>query len=236
MQLEQPANNNRKPWYKKWWLLFLIFLVLITGTLFTAFFFYVINLSKQIKAGQPIISKSYFSNQSQYQAEGINNYWIGTSSPQITIVEFADFNCPACKNSYQNLREISVENKDIVKIIFRDYPVIAETSMDLAMAARCAGEQGKFWEIHDRLYQNQGKFNPSSKEAISSLAMQTGVDLAKFLSCMDSKKYQADIAKDLSDGENLEISGTPTWFINGHKITGEIPKETFDQIISFFKK
>jgi len=158
---------------------------------------------------------------------GPKNYWIGASNPKITIVEFVDFSCPLCKNSFTKIREISLKYKKDVKIIFRDYPMY-EHSLDLAMAARCAGEQGLFWLMHDKLFQNQGMYE---KNQLSELANQIGADVNKFNNCFTNKKYLSDIKNDFTDAEKLEVAGTPTWFINGAKVAGDIPYGLFVEIV-----
>lgn len=157
-----------------------------------------------------------------------SNYWTGTSNAGITIVEFSDFACPYCRESFPKIREISKLYKDDVKIIYRDFPVIAEYSEDLAMAGRCAGEQGLFWVMHDKLFLNQGI---STASDIISLSGQIGADQKRFELCFNNKKYSTSIKKDYDDGVRLGITGTPTWFINGVKIEGNIPYDILVKII-----
>ena len=159
-----------------------------------------------------------------------SNYSLGADRPKITIVEFADFACPYCKQSFSKIREISLKyNKDI-KYIFRDLPIISEHSASLALAARCAGEQGLFWPMHDRLFISQGI---KEKSEIILAAQQSGVDIAKFEICFDSHIYVPQIEKDYNDAVTLGIDhiGTPVWFINGHQIAGDIPEDVFTQLI-----
>ncbi|MDD4333307.1 MAG: DsbA family protein [Patescibacteria group bacterium] len=233
MQYNSEDSLPKKKWYKKWWGILIIIWLMLLLVLLAAMVFYILDMAKKIKSGElpsQQISQTLETG-TKYNAEGINNYWLGSSEPKLTIVEFADFNCPRCKNTYSTIREISLNYKDDVKIIFRDYPVIASSSLNLALAARCAGEQGKFWEMHDKLFQNQGKFNSDNMAEISTLAQKAGVENSKFETCFNTQKYLKNIKKDYSDAENLEITGTPTWFFNGYKLAGEIPREVFTQII-----
>ncbi len=226
-------QNNAKSWYKEWWGITLILFISIILIIAVASGFYVINLVKQIKNGQPYnlyqITNSTQNQQTQKIIEGDEkNYWLGSADPEITIVEFSDFACSYSKNSFLTIREISLKYKNSVKIIFRDYPINSDYSSDLALAARCAGEQGLFWLMHDKLFLNQGI---SEKEEIIGLANQIGADINKFTACFNNKKYLSGIQKDLTDGRELDIKGTPTWFINGYKIEGDIPYNIFRQII-----
>jgi len=202
--------------------IFILALIVASG-------FYVFDVVQKIKSGEPanrnILSRSVIGGK-QYSAEGNGNYWIGSAKPKVTIVEFADFACSYCKNSFSKIREISVKHKDDVKIIFRDYPM-HEESLALAMAARCAGEQGLFWLMHDKLFQNQG----AAKDQLIELAKQIGADTVKFSQCLDSDKYAAQIQKDYDAGEELGVTGTPTWFINGYRVKGDIPYEVFAGVV-----
>ncbi|MBU4216744.1 DsbA family protein [Candidatus Parcubacteria bacterium] len=215
-----------KPWHKKWWGILLIALLTIALMLLSAFGFLLIDITKQT---QTQAGKSAFVAKTiPKEILGEDNYWIGSANPKITLVEFADFACPHCANTFPVMRELSIKYKKDIKIIFRDFPVITETSGDLALAARCAGEQGFFWVMHDKLFLNQGI---STGDQLKELAKQTGVNMDKFNTCFDGKKYLSKIQKDLTDGNNLGVTGTPTWFINGQKVAGDIPLSGFEQII-----
>ncbi|PIR13905.1 hypothetical protein COV49_00630 [Candidatus Falkowbacteria bacterium CG11_big_fil_rev_8_21_14_0_20_39_10] len=215
-----------KPWYKKWWAVLLILILAFIAVLAVAFGFYIYNSYKNIKGGQS--QASQVLQGVQYKAEGDgSSYWTGSASPKVVIVEFADYNCPLCKNSYTKIREIGLKYKKDVKIIHRDLPIL-ENSLELSLAGRCAGEQGLFWLMHDKLFQNQGKF---TIDQLPELANQIGADKARFNQCLSDQKYLPQIKKDFSDAENFGITGTPTWFINGYKVEGDIPYNLFIQIV-----
>lgn len=228
-------QNIDKPWHKKWWAIILFIITTLILILMIASGFYIADEVKRIKnsglgSQQKLFNSIEYTKEIQKAVEGENNYWTGAANPKITIVEFADFSCGYCKNSFTKIREISLKYKKDVKIIFRDYPAY-EHSLDLAMAARCAGEQGLFWLMHDKLFQNQGI---SEQEQLSALANQIGADVSRFNNCFANKKYLPNIQKDFADAEKLEITGTPTWFINGQKIAGDIPYELFMEIVEEF--
>ncbi len=98
-----------------------------------------------------------------------------------------------------------------------------------AEAANCAAEQGKFWEYHDRLFQNQQALQPPS---LKQYAGELGLNTEQFSACFDSGKYRDDIAKDVQDAQRLGVSGTPAFFVNGRFISGAQPYEAFAQIIN----
>jgi len=204
----------------------LILILAFIAVLAVAFGFYIYNSYKNIKGGQS--QASQVLQGVQYKAEGDgSSYWTGSASPKVVIVEFADYNCPLCKNSYTKIREIGLKYKKDVKIIHRDLPIL-ENSLELSLAGRCAGEQGLFWLMHDKLFQNQGKF---TIDQLPELANQIGADKARFNQCLSDQKYLPQIKKDFSDAENFGITGTPTWFINGYKVEGDIPYNLFIQIV-----
>lgn len=227
-------STENKPWYKKWWGIIILLFLFIALIVFTAFAFAVYNnveLLKNESSESGIKLKNIkLSELDRIKIEGINNYWLGSNNPKITIVEFSDFACPYCKNSYFKIREISLKYKNDIKYIFRDMP-LHEESTNLAMAARCAGEQGLFWQMHDRLFQLQGI---NAEEDLSKLAVQIGADKNKFDACFKNNKYLPQIQKDYLDGESLKVTGTPIWFINGNKLTGDLPMDTWEEIIGQF--
>jgi protein-disulfide isomerase len=229
-----PDQNNTKPikpWYRRTSGLIAIGFFSATMILFMIFAFRVYTAFVEIKTNgaNPVIALSQYPATNAINPEGDGtNYWIGSAKPKITIVEFADFACPHCKNSFPAIREISVKYKKDVKLIYRDFPVISDYSADLALAARCAGEQGLFWPMHDKLFQNDLTGDPNQT---AELANQIGVNKTRFTDCVTKQKYSTQIQNDLSDGNQLGVNGTPTWFINGQKTKGDIPPEGWEQII-----
>ncbi|OGF26401.1 hypothetical protein A2331_05700 [Candidatus Falkowbacteria bacterium RIFOXYB2_FULL_34_18] len=202
---------------KNKWKIIIIFIVLVCLSFAFAGLFYLSSL----------ISNNY--SQNTENTIGIeNNYWLGSANPKIVIIEFADFACPYCRESFSKIREIGIKYKKDVKIIYKDFPVLTDYSTNLALAGKCAGEQGMFWIMHDKLFLNQGV---STKTEIFELANQIGLENIQFRTCFNSKKYIKEIEQDLQIGKELEITGTPSWFINGEKIEGDIPYDIFIQII-----
>ena len=210
-----------KPWYKKWWGI-LIILTIIIVLCFISLFLYGVKLAAE---SQSLASKQEMIKKIQGDDD---NYWLGSSNPKVTIVEFADFACSVCKQASPNIKKIMQKYQNDVKIIFRDLPVNADYSVRLASAARCAGDQKLFWEMHDKLFLNQGI---SSDEELINLATQLGIGNEKFKNCLKNNKHIPKIEKDFNDGAELGLSGTPTWFVNGQKIEGNIPYENMATII-----
>jgi len=157
------------------------------------------------------------------------SFAIGTTTPRITIVEFADFACPHCFASFSVIRELAARNSDTVRYVYRDFPATNENSYILALAAHCAGEQGKFWPMHDQLFLNQGV---NTLTELTALALRIGVKQIPFVTCVREEQTGEAVLTNYDEGKALGVSGTPTWFINGERIEGEIPAETFRKVIA----
>lgn len=223
-QLEHPEPTK---WYKRWWgILFLTCLFLFVSSI-GAGGIYIFKMVKDINAQKTSINTAEKVKADKLLIEGSDNYWLGTSSPQITIVEFSDFSCPYCKDEFPIIRELGIKYKDQVKIIYRDY-LGHDNSLDLALAARCAGEQGKFWNMHDKLFVNQDQITLTG---LPIIAQQLGLDVKSFNSCISSKKYIPQIRKDVEDADTIGITKTPSFMINGYKLEGAINRTDFINII-----
>ncbi len=236
--MEQPnAQTTRKKWYKRWWAILLFSILALFLATGIAFGLMVRDYIKKIKSGEIVVQNAAGSDAQAEQVrkfvESSDDPYLGAEDPKITIVEFFDFKCPRCKEAHTTVRALASLYKDDVKIILRDFPVIEDDSMTLAMAGACAHEQGKFWPLHDRLFEEQDNI---TAETLSSIAQETGMDVNKFLQCISIKKYEGEVLSDLHDAITLEAGGTPTWFINGYKVEGVIPLETFKQMIDAMLK
>jgi len=225
----QNIVEHSKKWYKKWWVILLLsFLSLLLIFLIASIFFII----TQVRIYQ---EQGFFGENSLQtriyplkEIQGQNSNFFGASKPKITIVEFSDFACPNSRNFYEKTKKIRFKYYNDLKIIRRDFPVISDYSEDLALAARCAGEQGLYWKAHDALYDN---FGISTKAEIYSLMLEIGAEPDRLSSCLENNKYIPQIAKDLDDGINLGIRGTPTWFINGYRADGDMPENMLNDII-----
>ena len=154
----------------------------------------------------------------------------GSAKAPVTIVEFSDFLCPFCKRVQPTLGEIATRYGDKVRLVFRDFPIeqLHPGARKAAEAARCAGDQGKFWPYHDLLFE---KASRGSADDLKAYARQAGLDGVTFESCLSSGKHAGAVQKDFDAGAQLGINGTPAFFVNGRAIVGAQPLEAFVQVI-----
>jgi protein-disulfide isomerase len=153
----------------------------------------------------------------------------GNANAPVTIVEFSDFECPFCSHAVDTLAQVQKKYGDNVRIVFRDYPLFSHrTAKRAAEAAHCADDQGKFWEMHDRLFSKGG---PLSDADIFRFAGQAGVDRDKFDQCLTSGKYKEAWKPSQDEGARVGVSSTPSFFINGRMIVGAAGYDVFARII-----
>ena len=232
-------KNLLLPWYKKWWGIFILVAAGLILAGFIAAGIYVVNKIQEIRSGQMEISQEkQWENYLAAIYGDRTNYYLGLASSSVTIVEFSDFSCPYCQKSAAAAREMGEKYKTKIKLVYRDYP-LHDNSIDLALAARCAGEQNKFWEMHDALFADQEKLaaidtsaSDELKTTVLNFASDLKLSLSQFEICLDDRRYISQIKKDYEDGNLLSIEGTPTWFVNNYRITGNMTAEKMEELIT----
>ena len=153
----------------------------------------------------------------------------GPADAPVTIVEFADFQCGFCGRTRSTTDEVLEAYPDHVKFVYRDFPIDKHPRAHfMAQAANCAGDQDKYWEMYNHLFDNP---RGTSDDDMKSNAEALGLDTAAFNECYDGKKYEAEVDKDMDDGAAAGVSGTPAFFVNGRMISGAQPLEAFAAII-----
>jgi predicted DsbA family dithiol-disulfide isomerase len=154
----------------------------------------------------------------------------GPEYAPVTIVKFEDYQCPFCKQVQPIIAELLSRYNGKIRLVHKDLPLdsIHPQARQAAEAARCADEQGKFWNYHDALYANSPN---ASRDNLKSYAREAGLDVNAFDLCLSSDKFKAVVQRDLIDGAQLGVSGTPTLFINGREIPANQPLEVFGAII-----
>ena len=154
----------------------------------------------------------------------------GNPKARVMIVEFSDFQCPYCGQVEATLKSVLAKHEGTVALAFRDMPIsqIHPFAQGAAEAARCAGEQGRFWEYHDLLFADQGSLDRSG---LIAKAAKLELDPQQFERCISSEKYKPQVQQDNQEGMRAGVSGTPGFFINGVFISGAQPEAAFDKII-----
>jgi protein-disulfide isomerase len=157
---------------------------------------------------------------------------MGSPDAPVTIVEFSDFQCPSCDRFYlQTLPQIEEAyiKTGKVKLYYKNFP-IHDNSQAAAEAALSAGEQGKFWEYHNILYEKQDEWSADTSKLIK-YANDLGLDISKFNESISSGKHSAQVVDDFNYGNSLGVRGTPTFYINGIMLVGAQPFSEFQKII-----
>lgn len=162
----------------------------------------------------------------------------GAEDPEVTIVEFGDFECPHCAKLFHGIEQYAATSTRRVQIVFAHYPIGKSCNPHVddrhkfacgaATAAECAGEQGKFWEYAERLFADQDDLE---RDDLREVATSLGLDVTAFDRCMVDPKIADRIARDVALGVEIDITGTPTFLINGYKWTGAMPPSVLGGMI-----
>ena len=149
----------------------------------------------------------------------------GAPAAPVTIIEWSDYQCPYCRSVEGTLASLLVEFPDSVRIVFKDFPLAShDRALPAALAARCAGAQGRYWEYHDLLFVAQPDF---SRDQLLGYARRLGLEVAPFTTCLDRAEFQDAVLADRHEGREAGVEYTPTFFINGEKLVGALPIEEF---------
>jgi protein-disulfide isomerase len=172
------------------------------------------------------------------QSEG---YAVGSPSAPIEVVEFADFECPACAQ-FATLHEPDVRSRLVqtgqIRLRYVDLPLVEighRNSPTASLAAACANEQGKFWEMHDAIFANQDRWatqatrNP--RGVLDRLARQVGLDAGRYEQCMDTRKYLANIQAHRRTAERHRVQSTPSFLIGGKVYPGSLSYDRFKRLV-----
>jgi protein-disulfide isomerase len=153
----------------------------------------------------------------------------GSAEAAVTIVEFSDFQCPYCARAQPTLARVEKSYPDRVRVVYRDFPLpIHPQAGKAAEAGACARDQGKFWEMHDRIFENQAHLEVVD---LKRFAGEIGLEARAFGECLDSGRHEADWKRDVEEGDSYGVSATPAFFINGRPLIGALPYESFAQVI-----
>lgn len=158
----------------------------------------------------------------------------GAKEGKVTLVEFGDFQCPACGAAHPTVKQLLAEYEGKVTFVFRNFPLPMHKNAEIAaQAAEAAGEQGKFFEMHDMLFTNQGEWENSNKplDVFMTYAKELKLDEEKFKEAVESGKFKKKVESDVKDGYAVGVNSTPTFFINGVKQEAGIQYQAFKEQI-----
>ena len=153
----------------------------------------------------------------------------GRDDAKVVIVEFSDFQCPFCARVSPTMKQIQEEYGDEVRIVFKHLPLQMHSRAAAAhSAAEAAHRQGKFWEMHDRIFANQGSMSP---ETYAEYAREIGLDMGRFGKDVASADVKKKVDGDAAEAARLGVTGTPAFFINGRFLSGARPFDSFKEMI-----
>lgn len=155
---------------------------------------------------------------------------LGPDDAPIQIIEFSDYECPFCGRFYsETMVQLKEQYGDQIQWIWKDFPLPFHQQAPRAhAAAHCAGDQGNYWEFHDRLFENQRRLGMA---ALTGHAEALGLDMAAFNSCVEGGTHADRVQRGIEQGQSVGVSGTPTFFINGKRLVGAQPVQAFQRII-----
>ena len=154
----------------------------------------------------------------------------GPADAKVTIVEFSDFQCPYCAKAALEAAQVVQKFPKDVKLVFKQFPLDDHSQAELAAEASLAAQaQGKFWQMHDKMYAN---FRQINRDRILVWATETGLDMTRFRTELDSHKYATRVKAEEQEGETAGVEGTPTFYINGQKFNGVFEVKAIAPIVA----
>ena len=235
------ADSYYKKWYKRWWGIIVIFLtiLLILFVIYLTFLvFRDLNYFKQGKmydrdTGTWFTEEQFKINQKDL-ADLISDDdpWLGTEEPFVTIIAYESFGCPVCKEEQPEISKLISNFSSLIRFIPKDFPNegMHENVLNAHLAANCANEQGRYWDYRDILYKNQDDF---TKTNLKVLAKDMGLNEGEFDLCLDDEVYAKEVRQDFASGVELDVIGTPSYFVNGTLIAGSLTYEKWQGIIGY---
>jgi len=238
---EKPEAISRfrkryRPWYKKWWGVVVIIVFTVCVSITVAFVFFVFNIGGDLSQQAPVeantineVSKSDFT--AVFDTE--DRYFKGSEKAQVVLVEFIDYECSDCRQADVVLEQLLSDKnfQNQLKVVYYHFPIVEmhSNALKASMAVECAGEQGKFLEMHNKLLENQENL---SIQFLKLYAVQIDLDSVKFSQCLDSNKYLDKITGDFEAGATKGVSVAPTFFLREEQFSGVPDFLSFQQILS----
>lgn len=227
-KLEERAQNEKRANFRSKWkrvaILFSLAFIITAG----GFWWF------QSSQNRPDVSSSAVTKEDLLQVAPDD--WIkGNKDARVTVVEYLDFECEACRANYPLIKRVSEEYGNDVAFVSRYFPLPGhKNSMTAALAVEAAGKQEKYWEMYDLLFEEQEKWgNRTSpdRKIFERYAEQLGLDMERFKQDVDSKEVKDRVTRDRDAGNRLKVNATPTFFLNGKKIENPRGYEDFKSLL-----
>ncbi|OGE30815.1 hypothetical protein A2631_03955 [Candidatus Daviesbacteria bacterium RIFCSPHIGHO2_01_FULL_44_29] len=174
-----------------------------------------------------------------FQIDYTKGQKIGSDSAKVKLVEFSDFQCPACKAAHPTVKSILAEKNPNIQYIYRDYPLSQHlNSRAAANAGREAAMQGKFWQMSDMLFETQSDWEnlPNPSDYFAKLATDLGIDGTKVKQAVEGNKYNQLIQEDTNDGNSYGLNATPTFYLNGRAVKLSSYNDLIQQVENALKE
>jgi protein-disulfide isomerase len=224
------------------WLLCTIVVLLLAQSATGAYLIFRLNSLEERISGLPVTGAAVQQNPSPKEAPTQyvdvspgNGPSRGPMDAQVVIVEFTDFECPFCAKAHETVLSLLNKYKTQVRLVSRDYPLsnLHANAVPAASAARCAGDQGAYWEYYDTLFARASKEQGSAlcRDKLIQYASELKLDSRTFENCLESGKHLEEINSDFVAGQQYGVTGTPTFFINGRMVVGAKPLSEFISIV-----
>ena len=221
---------------KKAWIIFAAVCVLILGSLVA------LSNSKKVDVSGVDSNKIQTANE---QSGNIADHVFGKTDSKVVLIEYGDFQCPGCGGIHPTIKTITEKYKDQVAFVFRNFPItqIHPNALVAASAAEAAGLQGKYWDMHNMIFENQKSWeNASVKDRIdifAKYAQSLDLDTTKFKTDLASENVSKKISYDLAIGKRINVSSTPTFYLGGKEVTNDTwgdPEKLEAAIVAELKK
>lgn len=241
---EAVAKSYYKPWYRRMWgKIFLVILAMIL--MFLVYFgvkvavgYYHAKKGEiyNYELGMWLTPEAYQANL-ELAADLLtdDDPWVGAEQPLVQVVAFESFACPFCKADQETLDKVVETFGPLLRLTIKDFPTegIHPGVFEAHLAAACANEQGVYWPYRKLLFENQGEFDIKNLKLLSK---NLGIDISQFDKCLDEEKYATEVRQDYSEGVDLGVTGTPTYFVNGELVEGSRSYETWEDIVGCIVK
>ncbi|MFZ5365463.1 MAG: DsbA family protein [Patescibacteria group bacterium] len=226
--MEKTKNN--------FWLGFFVGLAVVSVVCFAGLLVFVLSQGEAVNLAEKVQAAPETEQPTEASAQPVpavtaDDHLKGSADAKVILIEYSDFECPYCAAHAQTISQIAKNYSKDVAIVFRHFPLsFHANAQKAAEASECAARQGKFWEMHDKLFDLNQKGNMGIAQ-FKSAAKEIGLDTGKFDDCLDSGQTAREVSSDMAGGQQAGVSGTPGTFVNGQLVSGALPYDQFSQFL-----